>query len=137
MTPKYIVDANVVIRFLTEDHLIHSPAARIFFEEAQQGKHNLVLTEMCIAEVVWVLISYYKKDRRLVSKFLETLIQRQGMIVPNKEVMLNAFERFGKTKIDFIDCYFAALSVSRRQAVVSFDRDLDKFKDVKRIEPEI
>lgn len=39
------------------------------------------------------------------------------------------------TIVGFADAYLAASAADENVSVVSFDRDFDKFKDVKRFEP--
>lgn len=135
MVVSYIADANLIIRFLTDDHEIHSPLARKLFAEVENGRCELIITEICVAEVVWVLTSYYKKSRESVSIALESLFVQPGIKVSNSKVILDALKRFRKYRVDFVDCYFSAVAADSGRNVASFDKDLDKFEDIKRVEP--
>jgi predicted nucleic acid-binding protein len=42
---------------------------------------------------------------------------------------------FAACNVDFADAWLAARASHLRRPVASFDRDLDKFKDIKRFEP--
>ena len=56
MTGSYqLLDANVLIRFLADDHPQHSPKARRLIARAASGEISLWLTDLCVAEVVWTI----------------------------------------------------------------------------------
>ena len=49
--------------------------------------------------------------------------------------MIRALKLFGVGKIDFADCYLAAVSILDETMVISFDRDFDKLQGVTRKQP--
>ena len=51
------------------------------------------------------------------------------------ELLVDALLRFRDHGVDFADAWLAARAARDGQHVASFDRDLDKFRDVKRHEP--
>jgi predicted nucleic-acid-binding protein len=127
---KYVLDTNVMLRFLLGDHPTLSPEAKAIFEEAQSGKITLVVSELLIAEAVWVLSSYYKVSKSDIVKQLTSVIKMAGIIALGKERIVAALERFEKTSCDYVDCYFGALSVEKGHAVISFDSHFHKMPDV-------
>lgn len=56
---KYILDTNIIIRFLANDHLEHSPAAYRLFEAASKNEVVLLLDPVVVAECVHVLKGRY------------------------------------------------------------------------------
>ena len=60
-----------------------------------------------------------------------------GVIALDREVLLDALCRYAIKNVDFADALLAAESVSMKLSPASFDRDLDKFDDVKRYEPSV
>jgi predicted nucleic acid-binding protein len=70
-----------------------------------------------------------------VANVLLAIIQNAGVETIDKEVVLDALQRFGNVNVDFSDAWLAARAAQLGCAVASFDRDLDKFKDIKRFEP--
>jgi len=55
--------------------------------------------------------------------------------VPLEEVTLAALERFKAQPVDFSDALVAAIAAHHGVPIASFDRDFDRFKDVKRFDP--
>jgi predicted nucleic-acid-binding protein len=79
---KYLLDTNVLLRFLLDDHPELSGAAACLFQEAADEKCLLILTDLGIAEAVWVLTSYYKLERQKVAESLAKLLPPQRHSCP-------------------------------------------------------
>ena len=133
---KYLLDTNVLLRFLLDDHAELSRAAAGLFQQAADGKCLLILTDLGIAEAVWVLTSYYKLERQKVAESLAKVIVKAGIQCPALEPVLDALARFKATNCDFFDCYLAAQAAASGVAIASFDKDSKKFEDASLWDPE-
>ena len=129
---RYLLDTNVLIRFLREDHEQHSPAAYALFSNAYRGNCLLKLTEVTVAETLWVLQSVYRIERKQIAEELQHLISSDGILCLKRDEMIDALDRFSSTRFDFLDCYLAALTAASGDHVATFDNDFDLFNDVKR-----
>ena len=129
---KYLLDTNVLIRFLRGDHEKHSPAAQALFSEACDGGCALILTEVAVAEAVWVLDSVYEVRRKQIAEGLRKVILSAGVRCVKRDEMLDSLERYASTKCDFLDCYLGALAAASGDHVATFDKDFDRFTDVKK-----
>ncbi len=127
---RYFLDTNVLLRFLLDDDKKLSVLAKKLFREAESGACQLVLTDVALAEAVWVLTSFYKIESHIVAETLSKLIEKSGIHCEHAAELSDALRRFRDTKCDFFDCYLAALAVKSGDGVASFDRDFRKFKDV-------
>jgi len=125
-----VIDANLILRYLLGD----PEAGKV--EKLLRNKNKLLLSDVILAEIVWVLDSYYKWDR---SKIVESLISlvRLSSIVCNKILLTETLTILGKQKsFDFADAYSVALmKMSGIKDIYSFDRDFDKIPEVNRLEP--
>lgn len=130
MSERYHLDANVILRFLLADDPRQSPKARQLFALAQAGKVVLFASHICLAEVTWVLHSYYAFERGTLARTLRELVLHDGVEVEAEGALLDAFDRFGRVNVDFADCYTAALAKQAGCPVVTEDRDFRKFPDV-------
>ena len=135
----YLLDANVVLRFLLRDQPVMAAAAEALFARAERGEVRLVLDSLILAEVVFVLQSYYKLGREVIADALLDLINSGGVVETDRPALLNdALERYRRhPQVDFGDAMLGALAAEQNLPVASFDRDLDRFKDVVRFEPTI
>jgi len=132
--PRLLLDTNVLVRFLTGDHPTHSPRSRSLFARAAAGDVTLVVTDLALAETVWVLQSFYKLDRGAIAAALKDLIESAGIEVQGKARALSALRNFAQTDVNFVDAYHAAIAGAESIVIASFDRDFDQFAGVKRIE---
>jgi predicted nucleic acid-binding protein len=131
----YLLDANVVLRFLTQDHPAKSRAAAALFEKAKNRKAILELDAVILAEVIYTLEGYYKKSREEIANTLLQLVTSPGMEATPHVTVVNALLRYKNQPVDFPDAWLATLAAQRKLPAASFDRDLDRFADVTRYEP--
>ena len=135
MKPAYLLDANILLRFLTNDHPIHSSATKKLFEEAGGGRIQLLIPLIAIVESIFTLQSFYEVDRADIGRELLKILTASGVSLTCPDWVLEAVEEYRSRNVSFGDACMAAEAKSRQTTIASFDRDLDKFPDVKRHEP--
>ncbi|MES2697101.1 MAG: PIN domain-containing protein [Verrucomicrobiota bacterium] len=132
----YLLDTNVALRFLLADDPQQSPKAKALFALAEAGKIRLRISHIGVAELVWVLHSFFNFERAQIATTLRGLLLHDGVEVDGLDTMLGALDHFGRIKVDFPDCYLATLSANSNSALVSYDRDFRKFSDVTCVTPD-
>jgi predicted nucleic acid-binding protein len=132
---ELLLDANVLVRFLVQDDAKQGAAAMALFEKAECREVVLHLEALTIAEVVYVLLGRYGRSRTEVVNVLLAIIQNAGIETMDEAVVTGALQRFASINVDFSDAWMAARAAHLGHAVASFDRDFDKFKDIRRFEP--
>ncbi len=125
-----VIDANLVLRYLLGD----PEAGRV--EKLLKSKVKLLLSDVILAEIVWVLDSFYKWNRSKVVESLSLLIKLPS-IVCNRFLLSETLTILGSQKsFDFADAYSVALMrISKIKDIYSFDKDFDKIQGIKRLEP--
>lgn len=126
----FILDTNVVLRFLLADDPKQSPKSKALFELAEKGKIKLVLSPVILAELVWTLHSFFEFPRQEIATKLRGLLLHDGIALAELEIALRALDSFGRVNVDFPDCYAAALASANGYPVTSYDRDFRKFPDI-------
>ena len=121
----YLVDTNVILRFLMGDHEVFSPKAEIFMEKIQKGRIKAEVITPVIIECVYVMEKFYKIPRNEISDTLSSILSFSGIINPDKRVFFIALIEYGNTKIDIVDCLLAAFSGTEK-VIVSFDKDFHR-----------
>jgi predicted nucleic-acid-binding protein len=106
----YLLDANVIVRFLTNDDEKQAPVAYRLIEEAINGKITLVLHSLIVAKCCWVLESkrygYSKSD---VAEKLDQIVSANSIKTIDKETIKKALQNYREYKVDFVDAYLHAL----------------------------
>ena len=125
-----VIDTNLILRYLLDD----PEAPKI--EKLLKSKNKYLLSDVILAEIVWVLDSYYEWDRSKIVESLVLLI-RLPSIMCNKFLLTETLTILkDRPKFDFADAYSVALMRSSKiKDIYSFDRDFDKIPNVKRVEP--
>lgn len=132
------VDTDVIIRLLTQDDPVKEAQAAALFERVQAGSLTLQAPDTVIADAVYVLASprLYRRSRAEVRDLLTPLVRLPGFQVRNKRAVLRALEVYGGTNVDFGDAMIiAAMEQDGADTLYSYDRDFDRFAQVKRVEP--
>jgi predicted nucleic acid-binding protein len=128
---RALVDTNVLVRHLTGDPPRQAHRATAFLA----GQNELILTDLVLAELVYVLESYYERPRDEVANAARALVELPAVDC-DQELLLRTIELYETHRLDFADAYLcAAADVSGIGTVASFDRGIDKVASVRRLEP--
>lgn len=116
------VDANVLLRFLTgEPKDLAERAARLMVR-AERGEVVLVLSPLVVAEMVWVLKSFYHRSYEEIAEVLVPLLSAAGLEAEDREMLIEALELTRKRNVDFLDAVLALQAVRKSETVCTFDK---------------
>lgn len=131
------VDTNIFLRFLVNDDPEKADACEALFQRAIAGKESLITSEMVIAEIVWVLESYYQLEKSDIQERVEKILNTPNLNCPNMENIINALSLYVERNIDYIDAFNSFLLITHRiNELYSYDKDFDRVEWLKRIEPQ-
>lgn len=131
MSKRRLVDTNLIVRYLVQDHEKHAKAAEKLFDACDRGNVLVVVLPTVLAECVFVLESFYEHPPADIASALGRLISSPGVEIDNAAIHLDALDRYRKTKVHFVDCLIAATAATENMPVASFDQDFRKFTDVR------
>ncbi|MDO8484320.1 MAG: PIN domain-containing protein [Candidatus Limnocylindrales bacterium] len=126
------VDTNVLIRHLTGDPPSQAARATRYLQRADE----LLLADLIVAEVTYVLESFYEAPRAQVAEALRALLAFPTINVVDAELLQRTVEVYDVDRLDFADAYLVASAERTGVGVVaSFDRSIDRVGTVRREEP--
>lgn len=126
------LDTNVLVRHLTGDPPTLATRATRFLATADE----LLLTDLVVAELVYVLESFYEVARPRVAELARAVVAFPAVRVADEELVLRAIEVYEVDRLDFAEAYLVAHAERSGVGVVaSFDRSIDRVGTVRRIEP--
>jgi predicted nucleic-acid-binding protein len=130
------LDTNIFLRFfLKENESMFQRLEKLFYEIIS-GNIIGVSNAMIIAEVVWVLSRSYKWNKEKICDNIEFILSTPNIRFKDKVILVNAISIYKEKNIGFIDAYnYSYMKANGITEIYSFDRDFDKLKDVKRLEP--
>jgi predicted nucleic-acid-binding protein len=131
VSKRRLVDTNLIVRYLTQDHEKHAKAAGRLFDACDRGDVVIVVLPAVLAECLFVLESFYEHPRGDIASALGRLISSLFVEIDGAAIHLDALDRYRKTKVHFVDCLIAATAATENMPVASFDQDFRKFTDVR------
>jgi len=132
---SYLVDTNILLRFLTHDEAKQSPAAKELFEQAKAGQIRLCIPFIAIADAVFKLKSHYGIDRKDIGREMLKIVNAQGVVLFCPAWIIEAIEVYRTNNVSFGDACLAAEAKAEGLPVASFDKGLSKFAGLVRFEP--
>ncbi len=126
------LDANVLVRYHTGDPPGQARRAAAFLARADE----LLVPDLVVAEIVYVLESFYEVERARVAELLRAVVAFPAVVVVDAALLLRALEVYEVERLDFAEAYLvASAEASGVGAIASFDRSIDRLGTVRRIEP--
>ncbi|MBN1273536.1 MAG: PIN domain-containing protein [Candidatus Aminicenantes bacterium] len=130
------LDTNIFIRFLTDDVPEKVDACEEIFKKAVEKRETLFTTDLVIAEIVWVLESFYELPKNEVQDKVEKILITPNLICPRKDLILSALILYSEKNIDYIDAYNALiLKENGIEELYSYDKRYDRIDWLTRLEP--
>jgi predicted nucleic-acid-binding protein len=123
----YLIDTNVILRYLLDDHNRFSPIAKAFMQDVAQGLKKAELLAVVVVECVYVMEKFYEIPKNEIVDKLSRILNIREVINPDKSEILEALIKFENSSADIVDCMLAAKS-SPQRVVVSFDKDFKRLK---------
>jgi predicted nucleic-acid-binding protein len=117
-----MVDANIVLRYLLDDHAELSAQAAVILEQ-----EKVVLPIEAACEVVYVLQKVYAVDREEIRQLLSDLLTEALVAMEKPEVFIKALEYYGSSTLDFVDTLLCAYHAVEGQKIFTFDNKLNQF----------
>lgn len=116
-----IIDANIILRYLLNDHDELSAKAATIIED-----NEVLLPNEIIAEVVYVLEKVYNVKNEDICDTLLALFKYKNFTVDDFEVLEEALLLFSRRRLDFVDTLLYAYNKVKGYQVFTFDKKLKK-----------
>lgn len=132
------IDSNILARHLLRDIPDHSDRSTRLFERAVDGETEIFIPTTVVAEITWLLIRQRGVPKNDVANALIELFQARGVVLENSRAVLRALNFLKDTGgLSYVDCYHLALAKELGMTqIYSFDKKMDRYPGVERIEPD-
>lgn len=133
---EYFIDTNIFLRILVKENEKTFKECYQFLKLVNTKKVKAFTSVLVIAEIDWVLESFYGFKKEKVIKVLESISKLKGLGIIDKTNLLLSLRFYKKYNVKLIDALIAAHPKINRQkaTIVSYDKDFDKMK-LKRVNP--
>ena len=130
------LDANVLLRFITGEPAELAERSARLMRRAEEGEVTLYLSELTLAEVVWVLRSFYRHSIEQIADVLVRLVNAPGIVVGNRDRTIQALELARDQNVDYIDAVLALQAAAVGESVATFNKTDFKRLPVRWIQPD-
>jgi predicted nucleic-acid-binding protein len=114
-----LIDANIVLRYVLNDHPGLSQEAKNLIDN-----NDVEIPIEALCEVAFVLKSVYNITRSAISEKLVTFFEKTQCGLPHRDAVLRGIEYYAVTNLDFVDCIFAGYAEIENAIVETFDDGL-------------
>ena len=119
----YFVDANVFLRFFTDDEGEQRSRAADLLRRAAAGKCGLVTGPPVLFEIAWTLRSAYGVPREKVLDVLSRIAALPGLRMVDADLVEDAIGIARSSGQDFADSYIlASMRKAGAEAIATFNR---------------
>lgn len=128
---KNLIDTNLIIRFLVNDN----PKKVSRVEKLLKDKANKnILLDTVVAEIIWVLSSYYSLSKTSIVEKIKALIH-VDTIECNAFLLNRALTIWEENNISYIDGYLAAISELGNITLFTYDKKFNSIPTITTKEP--
>ncbi|NLJ39560.1 MAG: type II toxin-antitoxin system VapC family toxin [Candidatus Atribacteria bacterium] len=131
-----IIDANIILRFLTNDIPKQADHCTKLLKRIESGLEEVWLPDLVLADIVWTLEKFYKQPKQRIQELLIAILELKGLRHNNKKISKLAFQLYVEKNIDWTDAFVAAQMITQKKfEIYSYDSDFDKVDGINRLEP--
>lgn len=122
----YLIDTNIIIRFLVGDHAEHLAKSIAIFEKVEKCEIEVHILESVVMEVFFVLTKFYKLQKEEVINDLKRILSLEGVVNDDKLTLFETLSIIENKNIDFVDALLCARQRLQGVEILSFDNDIKK-----------
>jgi len=135
---SYFIDTNIFLRILVKEDKKTFKECYHFLKSVDAKKIKAITSSLVLAEIDWVLESFYKFKKAEVIKCLKSILKLKGLKMIDNIDISSAVEFYRKYNVKFIDALIASNPEIYRGNIIliSYDKDFDKIEGLVRKTPE-
>jgi predicted nucleic acid-binding protein len=136
MTNAFI-DTNILVYHLAQNHESFSPRSSALLDDLAAGRTTATCASTVIVETIYVLEKGFLVPRSNAHSALKSILSISAIEFDFRDALLAALDFWdSQPPLSFADCYHLALSKEHDlEAIYTFDKKMDRYPGVKRIEP--
>ncbi len=136
MSKTKLIDANIILRFLTNDDPEKAAHCEALLKKIEHGNEEVFLPDLILADIIWTLEKFYQVEKKKIQDMLIQLLALKGLHCSNKGSCISALNIYSSKNIDWTDAFIAAqMNAAGQKEIYSYDRDFDRLDNIKRVIP--
>ncbi|PIP62616.1 hypothetical protein COW98_03080 [Candidatus Roizmanbacteria bacterium CG22_combo_CG10-13_8_21_14_all_35_9] len=135
----FFIDSNIFLRTLINENTQQHQSCVKLLRLIKNNKIKAITGSVILAEIVWTLNSFYQLEKEVITTAVQSIINLRGLsIVDNYDHSL-ALSLYHNHSVKYIDALIASIpSIQTREiTIVTYDKDFDKLKVIRKEPDEI
>ena len=121
------LDANILVRFLTNDDEKQAQKVYVILKQAEQDKETLFVPQLVVLELIWVLESAYQVSRKHILDAISGLLLMPILKFEHQPAIQQWYQSAQKNKADLSDLLIAYTAKANHcSTVLTFDKKAAK-----------
>lgn len=122
------LDTNVLVRFLVNDDKKQAAIIRKKIMQCEDQKETLFVSTLVVLELIWVLESVYRVDRRSIIQSINAVISMPVLEFEHQDTLRRFIETARHSQYDLSDILIAQTAASSGcNTTYTFDKKASKF----------
>ena len=126
MTNSVLLDSNVVLRYLLDDHPKFVVQSTELFNKIRNGEIKAHISRYVLIEMIFVLDKVYSIPKAEIIKSIIDLLNIKYVVVENKELIYKALDIFDLHNISIVDALLACEAQYLSIELITYDVKLSK-----------
>jgi len=118
----YLLDTNVIIRFLVGDDEKFLVKSVEYFNKIESAEIEVEIVDGVLMEAYFVLTKFYKLPKDEILDDLKTILSLDGVVNGNKLILFETLSILQRKNIDFVDALICAKTKLEGYKALSFDK---------------
>lgn len=120
---RAVIDTNLLVRYLTEDDPDKAKSLETLLIKAGKGEIKIVIPSVIIAELIWVLESFYKMEASEISQLVGSILNTPGIDTQDRNILREALKIYENKGRDFVDAWIVEFARERNiKTIYTFDK---------------
>jgi len=122
-TKRIVIDTNLLIRYLVNDDSHKAHIVDTLLKKAGKGDVHIIMPAIVVAELVWVLESFYRMETVEIADLVDSILNTPGLTVSDDSIVRSAMKRYRNTGVDLVDAWIAAFAQEKGASEIhTFDK---------------
>lgn len=122
-TKRIVIDTNLLIRYLVNDDVRKAQIVDTLLKKAGKGDVHILMPSIVVAELVWVLESFYKMETAEIADLVDSILNTPGLTVSDDPIVRSALKRYRTKGVDLVDAWIAAYAQDKgAHEIHTFDK---------------
>lgn len=126
---KVFLDSNIFLRYLVPEQEESHKQCSTLIKLAEEGLLIPYVSNMVIAEIVYILTKFYKFPRLHVCTWVESLLQLRNLTIIETTNTNSAVHHYKKFSIKFGDCLIIT-QIPKGVTLCTYDTDFTKIRQL-------